>query len=164
MLLLLFPTHAAVGYLAGTHSRYPVAAVVAGAILPDLVDRPLLWLGLAGHSHTVGHSLLVALPVSATLAWLVGPRGASLGLGWLSHLAGDVVNVATTAGPARAPTFVLFPLVDPVGGQRLPTVAFSVPFISTHYVSPVVLVAELAVLAWALLVAVRQYRAGRETP
>jgi hypothetical protein len=162
VLLLLFPTHAAVGYLAGTQFRYPVAAVLAGAVVPDLVDRPLLWLGLASHSHTVGHSALVAVPAAA-LAWLYGPRGVGLAVGWLLHLAGDVVNVATTAGPTRALTFVLFPLVDPVGGQRLPTVAVSVPFISPHYVSPVVLVAELAVLVWALLVAVRQYRAGQET-
>lgn len=156
MLLLLFPTHAAVGYLAGARCRYPVAVVLAGAVLPDLVDRPLLWLGLAAHSHTVGHSLFVAVAVSVVAVSLAGRRGVGLGVGWFAHLAGDLLNVAATAGPARAPTFVLFPFVEPVGGQRLPTVVFSVPGLSPHYVSPVVLVAELGVLAWALAALARQ--------
>jgi hypothetical protein len=156
VLLLMFPTHAAVGYLAGTYSRYPLALLALGSVLPDLVDRPLFWLGLASHSHTVGHSALLAVPVSVLAVALVGSRGIALAVGWLGHLAGDMLNVATTAGPAHAPTFVLFPLVDPEGGQTLTTFVFSPPLLATpHIVHPAVLAAEVVVLAWALAVGVR---------
>jgi len=152
----MFPTHAAVGYLAGTYSRYPLALFVLGSVLPDLVDRPLLWLGLASHSHTVGHSALLAVPVSVAVVVLFGARGTALAVGWLGHLAGDLLNVATTAGPTYAPPFVLFPLVDPEGGQNLTTIAFSPPLLETpHIVHPAVLAVEVAVVAWALLVGAR---------
>jgi hypothetical protein len=163
VLLLLFPTHAAVGYLAGSYSRYPLVFLALGSVLPDLVDRPLLWVGLAPHSHTVGHSALLAVPVSALAVALFGSRGVALAGGWLGHLAGDLLNVATTAGPTHAPTFVLFPLVDPEGGQTLTTLVFSPPLLDTpHIVHPAVLAAEVAVVAWAVVVGARALRRHAE--
>lgn len=152
MLLLMFPTHAAIGYIAGRVTQFSVAFFLLGSILPDIIDRPLSWIGLTGHAHTIGHSVLLAVPFATIAIVFLDARAIAVGLGWLGHLAGDLVNVATTAGPANAPTFILYPLVDPVGGQSFATVAFSPPLLGTpHIVHPVVLVAEIGLLGGALL-------------
>lgn len=118
--------HAAFGYLC-----YSVAARAwtgdppgAGAVatlavatqFPDLVDKPLAWsLGILPSGTSLAHSVLVAVPVSV-LAVLAGRRtghraaGAAFAVGYLSHLAGDVIYPVALGG-RPAVGAVLWPLV-----------------------------------------------------
>lgn len=158
MLLLLFPTHAVVGYLLGVYSRFPVAPLVVGSVLPDLVDRPLFWLGVTPVPHSVGHSLFVALPVGVALALVFGPRGVALALGWLGHILTDMLNVLTTQGPAVAPYYGLYPLSRPEATESFNTVTVVTPVIETgHTVHPVVLGLELLVIGWGVAVVARNW-------
>lgn len=124
---LMWPwEHAAVGYLLYSlwcrmvyrepPSDLPVAAVVIGSQLPDLIDKPLSWgLGVFQTGYALGHSALVTVPVG--LAVGIGSiRTAhhrtvtALLIGYWSHLVGDVVNPLRSGGTVRFDT-VLWPVV-----------------------------------------------------
>ncbi len=156
MLHLMFPTHAAVGYLLGTYSRFPVAYLVAGSVLPDVVDRPLYWLGVTPFSHTVAHSLVVAVPVCVLLSTLFGRRGLAVSIGWLFHLLTDFLNVLTSQGLSATPYYVLYLSATPAETTSEVGLTVGLPATDlTHTLHPAVLAAELAVLAWATVVFVR---------
>ncbi|AGB36901.1 hypothetical protein [Natronococcus occultus] len=157
MLHLTFPTHLAMGYLLGVYTRFPIAYLVVGSALPDLVDRPLYWLGLTPFSHTVAHSIAVAVPAGLVLTRLFGRRGAALSLGWLVHIATDFLNVATTQGLSATPYYVLF--LGPPPGEReaFETVTIVLPVTDiTHTLHPVVLALEVIVLGWAVVTILRE--------
>ncbi len=118
-------SHAAVGYLCyslGTRlvGRYPTvgptAAVLFGALLPDLVDKPLAWVfGLVPQGYAVAHSVLVAVPVGIGAVVLAHqrarrPLGITFAAGYWSHLLGDVVFGWLQANP-HALGRVLWPTV-----------------------------------------------------
>lgn len=99
-------SHAAVGYLCyslGTRlggrrpTDGPTYAVLFGALLPDLVDKPLSWVfGLVPQGYGVAHSLLVAVSLgigTVVLARQGGRRllGIAFVVGYWSHLLGDVL-------------------------------------------------------------------------
>ena len=160
MLALMFPTHVAMGYLIGVYSRLPVVYLVVGSALPDLLDRPLYYLGVTPLPHTVGHSLFVAVPVCALAVYFWGDRGVALAVGWLAHLLTDALNVLTTQGPAMAPYYVLYPLERPDTRRDLWTVTIELPVTDvTHTVTPVVLGAETVLLAAAGWVCYRRGKA-----
>ena len=97
--------HLAVGYLcwAGytrlrydrTPTTWTTIAVLVGAALPDLIDKPLHWWGPVEVGRTVGHSLLFALALVA-IVWVVTSRrgyprlGVAFAVGYLSHVLSDV--------------------------------------------------------------------------
>lgn len=119
--------HLAFGYLAfSAYSRVRTgraprsdAVVILGIAtqLPDLVDKPLAWsLSVLPSGHSLAHSLLTALPLSA-LALVLAHRarrtdiGVAFTVGYLSHLAGDIIYpVAIGATPSF--DFLLWPLVS----------------------------------------------------
>lgn len=79
--------------------RHPTgAAAIAvglGALLPDLIDKPLAWrLAVLPYGRTLAHSLLIA-GAALVVAWVVARRYdrrrvyAAFALGYLVHLAGD---------------------------------------------------------------------------
>ncbi len=157
MLHLTFPTHLAIGYLLGVYSWFPVAYLVLGSALPDLVDRPLYWLGLTPFTHTVAHSVAVAVPASLALTQLFGRRGAALSLGWLVHIGTDFLNVATTQGLSATPYYVLFLGPPPDEREAFETVTIVLPVTDvTHTLHPVVLALELTVLGWAVVTILRE--------
>ena len=118
--------HAAVAYLlvSALHrgrSRHPpgrrvgVVALFAG-VLPDLIDKPLSWgVGLLPTGRSLGHSLLVAVP-AVLLLLLLGValhrrrEAVAFGVGYLSHLAGDVAYPLLLDGELRL-GFLLWPVV-----------------------------------------------------
>lgn len=154
---MMFQTHVAVGYLLGAVGRLPMVAAVAGSAMPDLLDRPLCWVGPTSDEHTVGHSLLVAVPGSVVSVLLFGPRGVAFAVGWLVHIAGDILNVATGEGPRVAPSYVLYPLTREGSGDRFLRVSLPVPGIdATHTLNPAMLALELALTCWALVVCARE--------
>lgn len=107
---MYIPGHVAVAYLAGraVEARTPLdrasvtpglyCCVVLGALFPDLIDKPRMYLGLTVYGRTLGHSLVAFAVVG--LVWvglrLARRRGARafgwfLG-GWATHFGADVVD------------------------------------------------------------------------
>jgi hypothetical protein len=88
--------------------------------LPDVVDKPLGWgTTLLPGGHSLAHSLFVALPLVGLVALLarrrgVAPLGTAFGVGYLSHLPGDVVYPLATGGEA-AWRFLFWPLLSAQG-------------------------------------------------
>lgn len=124
--------HAAIGYVAFSifvHAVYrdsPTARetflVLFGAALPDLVDKPLAWqFGVLEGGRTLGHSVLIALPLSLAVGFLAQsrgwPRGGwAFGLGYLLHLPGDVVPASLRQGELKI-DIVLWPITEGGGSQ-----------------------------------------------
>lgn len=114
--------YSAYSHLVSGRSPRSDAVVVLGVAtqLPDLVDKPLAWsLAVLPSGHSLAHSFLSALPLSA-LALVLTHRagrndvGVAFTVGYLSHLAGDVIYpIAVGKDPSLG--FLLWPLV------RIPT-------------------------------------------
>lgn len=85
-------------------------ALAAGTQFPDLVDKPLAWvLGVLPGSVFV-HTLAVALPTIALIVLLAArfgdaETGIAFGVGYLSHIAGDMLYPALLGGD---PTILVF--------------------------------------------------------
>jgi len=118
---VLFPTHLVVAALLGRRLRLSTAWLLAGAALPDVVDKSLATLGVVDLFHTVGHSALlvvVAVPVA-----YAGRRGLAAAVGWGSHLALDAFHIVLNGRPTDA-LFLVWPLAVPPTPLALPPVAF----------------------------------------
>lgn len=175
--------HAAVAYLLvsgasrGAWGRPPsrrvgLVALFAG-VLPDLIDKPLSWgLGLLPTGRSLAHSLLVAAPavVSVLLlgAALGRHRGAvAFGIGYLSHLAGDVAYPLFVDGELRL-GFLLWPVIPAAAddaGAGVTHVAELVADFLAVLASPgglLYLAVDAALLGLTALVWHRDRRAERE--
>lgn len=125
---MLFPTHLLVGYVLGRRWDLPALAAVAGAALPDVVDKPLGVAGVFGLYQTVGHSLLAL--VVAGVAVTVGRSGRlrrvglAVWVGWASHLVLDAVHMIVNGRPADV-RFLGWPLLRHVPAVQLPPVEFA---------------------------------------
>ena len=90
-------------------------ALVVATQLPDLVDKPLSWgLKLFPSGYAVGHSLLFGVPLLGAVLVLAQRRGrvevgAAFAVGYLSHLAGDVVSLTGLRVERLLWPFVSFP-------------------------------------------------------
>lgn len=126
--------HFAIGYVAlsllgradirFTPTAGAVAFVFVGSQLPDLVDKPLGWVFHVLPSVGLGHSLLLALPVSAAVIWWRGRHGrrgegVAFGLGYLLHLPADALYPALL-GAETKPWLFLWPLT---AGETAPPTA-----------------------------------------
>jgi hypothetical protein len=121
--------HLAVGYLCYSLAvhllarraprSWPVVALAVGTQFPDLVDKPLAWtFAVLPAGHSLAHSLLVAVPISAlavALAWHFDCRqvGMAFALGYLSHLPADVFYPVLLGGDPNL-GFLLWPVVPAV--------------------------------------------------
>ena len=147
---MLFPTHLAAAWLLGRRLHLPVVATLAGAALPDAVDKPLAAAGVTDLYHSVAHSGLVfgALAVVGGVAWVAGHadrRALAVGVGWGSHLALDAAGLVANGFAGNA-LFLLWPLAGPTDPRGLAPVAFAVQYVGTPG-----FYAELVV--WALVTA-----------
>jgi hypothetical protein len=113
---VLFATHLLIGALVA-RNRFPVPWVVAGAALPDLVDKPLAMVGLVPTYHSVVHSALFAGVLGG--GWLAARRYgaatapgtvAAVGVGWATHLVADAAHISINGRPENV-VFLLWPLV-----------------------------------------------------
>lgn len=168
--------HVAVGYLLYSLSvrvlwgrpptRGEALAVVAAAVLPDLVDKPLAWELHLLNGKSLGHSLAFAVS-AAVLAWLRGGRriAAAVGFGLVSHQVADVAY-RVALGRNADWTFVIWPLVDRPPADAPGLLANARYWLSVYgefLASPrgrVYLALEVAVLAGAFLLWVRDGRPG----
>lgn len=104
---MLPPVHPGVAYLLyalytrAVGNEPPTGLVmltlIIGAVLPDLVDLPLYYLGGASSTRTVGHSAFVGIGLSA-LVGIISRRstsnnyvGVAFAVGYFSHLLADAV-------------------------------------------------------------------------
>ena len=114
---MLFATHLLVGALLGRATSLPTVALVCGAALPDIVDKPLAWAGLFEMFHTVGHTALL-LPLSVLVA-RTGQRGLAVAVGWSSHLFLDAFHIVVNGRPTDA-YFLGWPLIAPPTPLAIP--------------------------------------------
>jgi hypothetical protein len=93
---------------AGTEGG-PITASSVGILLfwtqfPDLIDKPLAWqFGVLESGTSVAHSVFVAVPVSmlalpVAVHWGRPVWGIAVAVGYLTHLAGDVLFPALVDG------------------------------------------------------------------
>ncbi|WP_276272899.1 metal-dependent hydrolase [Haloarcula litorea] len=114
---MLFATHLLAAAVIGRYTRLAPLWLVAGAALPDLVDKPLASAGVVDVFHSVGHSgllLVVAVPLALT-----GRAGLSAAVGWASHLVLDALHIVVNGRPDDA-LFLGWPLVGPADPLRIP--------------------------------------------
>lgn len=104
---MLFPTHLAVAYVTARRLGLSVPWTVLGAVLPDLVDKPLGRLGETDRYHSVAHSVV---GVGLTLGASDRARAVrSVWAGWATHLGADAAGMAAN-GRYRDLAFLLWPV------------------------------------------------------
>jgi len=121
---VLFWVHAAVAYLVyrgisfGRSGRRPndsiVIALVVGALLPDLVDKPLSFVFTSLPSRSVTHSIFIAaIVVSAVLYATRRMDSSDIGtayvLGYASHLVTDLIDPLFI--PEEPIAFLMWPIL-----------------------------------------------------
>lgn len=125
---MLFPTHLVAAYGIGKRwSRSPFL-VVAGAALPDLIDKTAAMAGVLPLYQSVGHSLVTVLGLSV----LAARRGAwrPLLVGWASHLALDALHMVVNGRPADV-QFLAWPLLRHRPAVNLPPLEFFAHYVGT---------------------------------
>lgn len=125
---MLFPTHLVAAYLVGNRWDLSPFLVVAGAAIPDLVDKPLASAGLVSLYHTVGHSLLLFLAMS--LVVLVRKEWVALWVGWTSHLLLDSLHMIVNGRPEDL-WFLAWPAVSHTPAVHLPPLDFLFHYLGT---------------------------------
>lgn len=119
--------HLAFGYMlysGGIHLRYRRAPDEASVIvlafatqLPDLIDKPLAWtFHVLPSGVSLAHSILFGVPflllvVVVTRRFGVPQWGYAMAVGYLSHLAGDIIFAFAKNGRI-SPGIVLWPLLE----------------------------------------------------
>lgn len=163
------PVHPAVAYLLYSAARRRLdgtppdasatAAVVAGAVIPDLVDQPLAALALVPTTRALGHSLLFVVPVCLVGVLVVRRRWGSnasataFAVGALSHPLADALW-PLVLGLLDELGFLLWPITPspPYEGTK-PLLDLGAATVTTLWV-------ELVLLALALVVWWRDGRPG----
>lgn len=73
-------------------------AVVFASVLPDLIDKPLVWeFGVFDVDYAIGHSIFFAVALSIAVGLVARSAGrqrsaVAFSVGYLAHLPGDVVH------------------------------------------------------------------------
>jgi len=157
---VLFATHllaaAAIGWLSDRprirRFRADPAALstvwlVAGAALPDIIDKPLGALGVVDTYHSVAHSALL-VPLAVAVA-VKHRHGLALAVGWGSHLALDALHVVVNGRVSDA-MFLVWPVLVRSDPLAIPPGEFALLYVG----SPSFFV-EVALWLAAIIVAVR---------
>lgn len=133
---MLFPTHLLAGYLVGRRWELPALWAVAGAALPDVIDKPLATVGVFDLYQTIAHSLSVfagvglVVVIGRRLGWLSGRSGVALMAGWASHLFLDAAGMVLNGRPDDV-QFLAWPFVHHVPAVDLPPIEFFVHYLWT---------------------------------
>ncbi|WP_144920704.1 metal-dependent hydrolase [Halorubrum salsamenti] len=108
------------------HGRYrlrpgdlPAVALAFGAVLPDLIDKPLAWeFNVFGTGYAVAHSVFLGVPAAFVVYALAerrraGAVGGAFLIGYVLHLVGDVLPASLSRGRLE-PSPVLWPIAEPL--------------------------------------------------
>jgi hypothetical protein len=125
---MLFPTHLVAASVLGRRWDLSVPPLVAGAALPDLVDKPAAMLGLVDLYQTAGHSLF--LLVVGFAAVFVRRAWTPFWLGWASHLLLDAVHMLLNGRPMDL-LFLAWPAIEHTPAVDLPPLEFFVQYLGT---------------------------------
>lgn len=133
---MLFPTHLVVAIGLG-RGRFPTAWLVAGAALPDLIDKPLAMAGIIPTYHSIAHSAFFGFGFLVMLL-LARRRGVAsktkrvvaMTLGWGSHLVADAAHISLNGRPANT-VFLSWPVVTSWDSLDSGPVPFVVQYIGT---------------------------------
>ena len=86
--------HLSLAFLAGSlleYDRRLIRLCLAGALVPDLIDKPLFWAGVFDISHTVGHSVVTLGVIAAAVTMISRLRVlAPAVLGYATHILADL--------------------------------------------------------------------------
>ncbi len=126
---MLFPTHLAAAYVLGERWDLSLPLVVAGAALPDLIDKPAAMLGLVDLYQSAGHSLVVL--VAGFVVVFVRRAWTPLWLGIASHLLLDAVHMLLNGRPADL-LFLAWPALEHVPAVDLPPIEFFLYYLGTR--------------------------------
>jgi hypothetical protein len=137
---------------AGRYDRRGLGLCAVGAVLPDLIDKPLFHAGVAPVAHTVGHSVVVLGLVAALLGLSGGRRHRPFLVGWAGHVAADLV----VAYPKFTVNYA-WPLLNPRPTPDVPLVDYWVEYAVTGFGVVEAALVVGAVLAWRA----RNERRGR---
>ena len=150
---MLFPTHLIAAGLVGRGSRLSTPWLVAGAAMPDIVDKPLAMAGVTDLYHSVGHSALLGIVVVPVA--LNDRAGLAVAVGWGSHLLLDALHVAINGRFSDA-LFLAWPVRVPPDPLKLPPGAFV-----RHYLWSPSFFVEVAVWILLLFALARRWSVGR---
>lgn len=124
-------------------------AVVVGALLPDLIDKPLAWtVTVLPHGRSLGHSAITATLLTVALAWLATHRDRSepyyaLAVGVWTHLLGDALPTFEHVN------YLLWPFLEPHPATIEPSFLAHVEAIQfTPWFLTQLAVTGLAALVW----------------
>jgi membrane-bound metal-dependent hydrolase YbcI (DUF457 family) len=166
--LTVFPLgHATLGYLLYvpfallTDRRLPygltLGVLLVGTQFPDLVDKPLAFVGVLPTGRTLAHSLLFAVVLLVVLRSVTRRYGRPnltipFAFGYLSHLLGDVV-VPLMAGRIGELTFLLWPVLPSpeYGADNVPPWIRIVRFYASPEFSPELLLVPVAFATFVLV-------------
>jgi len=153
---MVFPGHIAAAYLAAHYGKLDERVAFVAAVFPDAIDKTARYvLHLTPNGRVPAHSLLV-LAATTVLVWLVWRRR-PLTLAWVagyaSHLLADLLTDLLQYGGNF--DFLLWPIVPPSASR------YSTLFGSVIDYGAGVYLLELAVCAWAIVVALRARRMYR---
>jgi len=133
---VLFPTHLVVA-CGLARGRFLTAWVVAGAALPDLVDKPVAMAGLLSTYHSIAHSalfgvvFLLPLLFERVVDWVPDTgRLAAVAFGWGSHVAADAIHITLNGRPANT-VFLLWPIVSSWDSLDAGPAPFVVQYVGT---------------------------------
>lgn len=115
--------HLAFGYvvyslLERSQGRVPdleTAALLFGVVVPDLVDKPLVFLGVLSYGRSFAHSLFTASILVATVYLVThrldrGDLGRAFGLGYVLHLPVDLYGPMLTGHHPIDTAFLFWPI------------------------------------------------------
>lgn len=125
---MLFPTHLVAAYGIGKRWHRAPLLVVAGAALPDLIDKTAGMAGVISLYQSFGHSLITVLGLSAVV--FVRREWTPLLVGWASHLALDALHMILNGRPADV-RFLAWPVIEHRPAVDLPPLEFFVHYVGT---------------------------------
>lgn len=125
---MLPPTHLSLGYLFYSaylriSARRPdalgVVLITIGAVLPDIIDKPLQLIGFFSAGRTIGHSLILGIPAITLLGFLLYQRTEdvkypfALMISYVVHPLADAINYplqGTLATDFEEMAFLVWPI------------------------------------------------------
>lgn len=94
----------------------PTAALLIGSLFPDLIDKPLTFVGVLSYGRSFAHSLFTMVTVTALILYAIRRSeqqviGYAFILGYFSHILVDMYGEVTGGATYIDTAFLLWPVV-----------------------------------------------------